>query len=442
MNTHNTNGRARRVPGDTRRPLPLRDRVLAQTSAPLTRFEEAFAAVEADDLPKWDSHVLRRDLVMKGGALVARSSTGDEEREGEPLHPTRWALGQMCARLGIPAGYFATCPAVLQDVQANYWLKSGPSGAARRTNQRKEEEDDSENERPEASAPAPAPPKEPKGSDGERWLLRASGDTLRAVLSSTYSPLDNRLLFETLAPLISPRLRVDWFALSDETLHLRLVDPSRTREVLPGDGLSVGVHISNSEVGARSLCVDALVYRLVCSNGLIALVKGQSLLKRRHVHIAPLRFRAALEEAVESAFSSAEGFLEQLEGSTRQSVPDPENAIEKLGERWGISEPVREAAKVALWREETKVRHSAYGLVNAFTGVAQLLNDDKRYDLEVLAGHLAQSGVPDFALAPREKQVAIGRGLAGADDVTALAQKTFDAQIVVRRPLAAVKEGR
>jgi len=268
--------------------------------------------------------------------------------------------------------------------------------------------------------------------------LRAKGDTLRAVLSSTYSPLDSRLVMETLSPLLDPHLRVDWFALSDEAMHLRLVDPTKTREVLPGDGLSVGVHISNSEVGARSLCVDALVYRLVCSNGLIAMVKGQSLLKRRHVHMAPLRFRAALEEAVEGAFTTAHGFLQQLEDSTRQGVPDPESAIEKLGERWGLSEPVREAAKVALWREETNVRHSAYGLVNAFTGVAQLLNDDKRYDLEVLAGQLAQGGVPDFALAPREKQIAVTRDVGQVGDVTEVAQKTFDARIVSRRPLTLV----
>ncbi len=227
---------------------------------------------------------------------------------------------------------------------------------------------------------------------------------------------------------------MDWFALSDESLHLRLIDPTKTREVLPGDGLSAGVHISNSEVGARSLCVDALVYRLVCSNGLIALVKGQSLLRRRHVHIAPLRLQAALAEAVESAFTTAEGFLERLRDSTRQSVPDPEGAIEKIGERWGLSEPVREAAKVALWREEASVRGSAFGLVNAFSGVAQLLTDEKRYDLEVLAGYLAENGVPEFALSPREKQIAVGI------DVTALAQKTFEAQIMSRRPLALARE--
>jgi len=431
MNTRNSNGRALRVPGDTHRlsPLrdriPLRDRVLAQVPAPLSRFDEALEAVKHDDLGKRDLRYPRGDLAMKGGALCVSSPSREEER----LRPTRWAIGQLCARLGIPASYFAACPSILQDIQANYWLQDGPSRTARRLFI-----PDEDNNGPTDDAGAPEPPQERANSANEQWLLRAKGDTVRAVLSSTYSALDNRLLFETLAPLIHPRLRVDWFALSDETLHLRLIDPTKTREVLPGDDLSVGVHISNSEVGARALCVDALVYRLVCSNGLIALVKGQSLLRRRHVHMAPLRFQAAIAEAVESAFTTAESFLERLRDSTRQNVPDPESAIEKIGERWGLSEPVREAAKVALWREEASVRESAFGLVNAFTGVAQLLTDEKRYDLEVLAGHLAENGVPAFALAPREKQIAVGT------DVTAYAQKTFEAQIVSRRPVVLARE--
>ncbi len=117
-----------RVPGGSARPAPLRDRVLTHAPAPLTRFEEAYDAIEHDDLGKWDTLCPRRDLVMKAGALCARSPEGEER---ERLHPTRWALGQMCARLGIPASYFAACPPLLQDIQGNYWLHNGPVTAGR-----------------------------------------------------------------------------------------------------------------------------------------------------------------------------------------------------------------------------------------------------------------------------------------------------------------------
>ena len=106
-------------------------------------------------------------------------------------------------------------------------------------------------------------------------MLRAKAENLRAVLSERYSPLDNATLLDELRVLLPDSYRVDWFGLQDESLHLRVVDPARTRELLPDDALTVGIHLVNSEVGMRSVTVDALVYRLVCTNGLIRLVKGQ-----------------------------------------------------------------------------------------------------------------------------------------------------------------------
>jgi hypothetical protein len=351
---------------DMRSPFPAKVQTL----------REARELIALDDRGKTDTLVVRRQLMLKDGDLVLPVED-DEAKSGsnvwDRLVPTAWAQGQLCARLGIPVTYFRGCPAVLQDQNANYWLRQGRDGK----------------------------------DYGEQWLLRSRHGALRAVLSSSYSPLDNATLLDALLPVLDHRYKLDWFALSDEGLHLRVVDPTRTREVLPDDALSVGVHITNSEVGKRSITVDALVYRLVCSNGLIALVQGKSLLRRRHIHIKGPRFVAALEEALSGAFGVAEEFLSRLEASTQQVVARPDTAIEKLGERWYLGEETQEAAKRALLREPSDRQHSAYALINAFTSAAQGLSDDKRYDLEVMAGEMARYGVPAFALSPLEKSVAV-----------------------------------
>ena len=193
-------------------------------------------SVRDDDAGKWDTLVPRKILQMQNGQL-SWPQMGDEQ----PLTPSTWASGQLCARLGLPAPYFRKCPTDLQDAQANYWLEHGPQ------------------------------------KPGEKWMLRAKDENLRAVLSERYSPLDNATLLDELRLLLPDSYRVDWFGLQDESLHLRVVDPARTRELLPDDALTVGIHLVNSEVGMRSVTVDALVYRLVCTNGLIRLVKGQKL---------------------------------------------------------------------------------------------------------------------------------------------------------------------
>ncbi len=368
----------------------------------LREFEEVRQAVVADDHGKWDACAWREDIALKDGLLTF---TPEENGAETRLAPTTWASGQLCARLGIPVAYFRKCPTVLQDVQANFWLKE----AGRATSK----------------------------NEGERWLLRAREGMLRAVLSERYSPLDNGTLLETLAPLISARYRVDWCGLSDESLHLRIIDPNRAREVLPDDELSVGIHISNSEVGLRSVTVDALVYRLVCKNGLIRLVRGKSLLRQRHIHLAQPRFVAALEEAVESALREADGFIEQLGRTTKEPVRDVEGTLKRLGIRWNLSQNTREAVEAALRREVSGQQETVYGLVNAFTSVAQGLPDEGRYDMEVLAGHLAQHGVAAYAPAPSHPKPRHSESREPLEeapfDVVEAAREMFEAEVVSRR---------
>ena len=353
--------------------------------------------VRADDMGKWDTIVPRHDLQMQDGNL----SFGGRE---QPLVPSGWATSQLCFRLGIPAPYFRKCPHDLQDEQANYWLEHG-------------------SQKPD-----------------ETWLLRAKDENLRAVLSDRYSPLDNATLLDELRMLLPDSYRVDWFGLQDESLHLRVVDPTRTRELLPDDALTVGIHLVNSEVGLRSVTVDAMVFRLVCTNGLIRLVKGKSLLRQRHLHVSHHRFVGALGEAIDNALKESEGFLNQLAATTQTPVPDISEVMDKIAEKWNLSDETQESAKLALRQENASQQESLYGLVNAYTSAAQRLPDSGRYDLEVLAGNLAQHGVAAFAphrssVSPRLPKQRETNGDNGHDepfDVVETAREMFEAQIMSR----------
>lgn len=379
--------------------------------------------IEADDKGKWDTIVTRGELALRDGELAFPAPNGEEMRLGL----SRWASGQFCTRLGIPAGYFRRCPTVLQDQQANYWLKEVKEARAThcKTHSVKRAgkhdgkhcgDTGEENEANEGDALS------------SRWRLRAHHGQVRAVLSNRYAPLDNSVLMESLTPILDSHYQVDWFGLTGESLHLRVIDPKKTREILPSDALSVGVHIANSEVGFRSVTVDALVYRLVCSNGLIRLVKGKSLLRQRHVHLQEPRFVAALEEAVANAFVTADEFLEQMKRSAKEPVADVEATIERIGERWNLSESTTETAKILLLREPAGLQETLYGVVNAFTAVAQRLPDEDRYDLEVLAGRLAEHGVAAYA-----PQKSLRRRIASNPDAAiALAKELFEAQVVPR----------
>jgi len=317
--------------------------------------------VQEDDQHKWDATVPCRQICLHGGRLVFPHAQDTGFEQGLSLTP--WAMNQACQKLGIPAGYFRKCPPALQDQQFNYWNQSDEVGRQ--------------------FAKADTDP-------DQAWLLRAKGSTLRGVLSSRYARLDNAALLDTLLPILSgTRYQVGLVALSSESFHLRLVDPTIARDVLPGDRLLVGVHIANSEVGLRAVTVDAIVYRLVCSNGLVRRVNSKSLLRQRHLHVSEPRFADLLAQAVQEAVTVAAGFIEQIAGAIRTPVPDPERAITLLGQSWSLSQTTQEQVRFALLAE--KPQGTLYALSNALTLVAQRLNPDERFHLETLTGALVDT---------------------------------------------------
>ncbi len=346
--------------------------------------------VAHDDTGKWDRVIERDELRLQDGRLrLPRSWQTDSVAAGTAatgatavrgLKLTDWATAQMCQKLGIPTAYYRRCPAPLQDAQVNHWLyRSAVEGAQ----QDPPEQDESPQQQHRHASVTE-----------RRWLVRVKADTARGILSERYAKLNNADILECLSPVLQETpFQVGWFAVTDESLHLRLFDPRLSREVLPGDRVVAGLHIGNSEVGKRAITVDALVYRLVCKNGLVRLVKGKSLLHHRHLGFGKADLGAGLSSAIREALVQSSGFMERLDQATREFVPDVEKALAALAEEINLSEKVVEQVTAALGQERHSQRDTLYGLVNALTFTAQSLAPDERYTLETAAGRLLEGGL-------------------------------------------------
>lgn len=62
--------------------------------------------------------------------------------------------------------------------------------------------------------------------------------------------------------------------------YIKAVNPRLQAEVSPGDIVQAGIIISNSEVGLGSVSIQPLIYRLVCSNGMVV---NEAAARRNHV---------------------------------------------------------------------------------------------------------------------------------------------------------------
>lgn len=395
-------------------------------------FEQVQDKVQSDDKEKWDVVLPRSEVLMREGKLLFPDARFYECEDG--IVPSPWAVGQICQRLNIPTSYFRRCPSHLQDVQFNWWNAkprnrgrdqvaiAEPSGHAHEyghtpfdayafnENPFGDEETNGDSYASTESASTESfDTGEPsayqngfsKGSGNghkfrngiyagteksEYWLLRSKGEVLRAVLTDKYTPLDNCTLLDSLHRCLPAHLQVQWLSLDNESFHLRIIDPRMTKEILRDDPLMAGLHIANSEVGKRSLSVDVMVWRQVCSNGLIKLVRGKNLLCQRHVSVSPHHFTALLKQALSSAVSHANDFMEQMAWSTQEPIKDVESEMKSLMQHYHLSQNFTDQVKAALQNERSDQQSTVFGLTNALTAAAQTLDAEQRYDVEVLAG--------------------------------------------------------
>lgn len=105
-----------------------------------------------------------------------------------------------------------------------------------------------------------------------RRMLRTLDGTARAFLSDRYRRIDNYEVAQSVLPIIGNMAgaSVESCELTDSKMYIKVVNQRITAEIAKGDVVQAGIVITNSEVGYGSVSVRPLIYRLVCSNGMIA----------------------------------------------------------------------------------------------------------------------------------------------------------------------------
>lgn len=106
----------------------------------------------------------------------------------------------------------------------------------------------------------------------ENRMLRTLDGNLRAFLSDRYRRIDNGEIAETVLPIIADMKTAQVMScqITETRMYIKVVNPRIQSEVKVGDVVQSGVIISNSEVGCGSVSISPLIYRLACTNGMVA----------------------------------------------------------------------------------------------------------------------------------------------------------------------------
>ena len=243
-------------------------------------------------------------------------------------------------------------------------------------------------------------------------MLRTMDGTARALLSDRYRRIDNFEVASAVLPIISGMdgASVESCELTDSRMYLKVVNPRVTAEVKKGDIVQAGIIISNSEVGMGSVNVSPLVYRLVCSNGMIAQDgavrkyhvgraneggEDFSIYRSETIEADDKAFLMKLEDSVKAAvdqarFAAIVDKMREATEATMEAKMVPQ-VVELASKEYGITEA---EGKGILGHLIAGGDLSLYGLANAVTRQAQ---DVESYDRST---ELEATGYKIITMAP------------------------------------------
>lgn len=340
--------------------------------------QEMAAEIERQSRLKEDYLVDTRNLQLESfGSDVYLHMYDNGSEALEPLEINQIAHRQFGTHLKIPAAYYdrmlTTYPELLAQ-NVNAWFQKEPS----------------------------------------KRMLRTMGGTARAFLSNRYRRIDNLEIAKVVLPIIGQiqGARFESCQVTDSRMYIKVVNTRLEAEVVPGDIVQAGVIISNSEVGQGSVCIQPLVYRLVCSNGMIV---NDAQTRRNHVgrvnnseesfllyseetlaaedHAFVLKIQDTVKAAVEEArFSQVIGLMRTAKQAP-MNTQDVPGIVRLTSKEFHITED--ESAGVLQHLIEGNDL-TLYGLSNAITRHSQ---DVESYDR---ATELESIGYNILSMPPRQ----------------------------------------
>ena len=270
---------------------------------------------------------------------------------------SRYALGQLATKIGVPTRYIEKCidsgRIDLAQDNVNSWLEDY----------------------------------------NKDLFIREYNGGIRGVLSSRYSVCDSHDILEVVNDAVDlSKYKVKGSYLNEERLHVRLIGT----EMLPIDGedLFAGLFIDSSDVGRSILTVKFGIYKQVCTNGLVIARAGGTLFEQKHIGITSEEFHEGLVASLKNVDLLTEHAVEWVQKAKHRenhwsALSEYEDDINEfvayIRQQTNLSE---ESSRKVINLMSTKYEDNRWGLINGITEVAQDFTLERRLELERIAGNI------------------------------------------------------
>ena len=270
---------------------------------------------------------------------------------------SRYALGQLSNKIGVPVRYLDKCIQsgridLAQD-NVNSWLEDY----------------------------------------NKDLFIREFSGGIRGVLSNKYSVCDSHEILEAVDDAVDlSKYKVKGSFLNEERLHVRLIG----KEMLPIDGedLFAGLFLDSSDVGRNILTVKFGIYKQVCTNGLVIARAGGTLFEQKHIGITAEEFHDGLFKSLQNVDLLTDHAVEWVQRAKNrynhwsvetEHPEDIEEFVAYIRQQTNLSD---DGAHKVISLMQTKYEDTRWGLINGITEVAQDFTLERRLELERIAGSM------------------------------------------------------
>lgn len=211
---------------------------------------------------------------------------------------------------------------------------------------------------------------------------------IRAILDYDTVIIDNSDLLDLINEYFGEEMEVallDGVDLADPTFNVRLA----FRESFdPGDGAEckIGFHLRASEVAFTPLTLNSIIYRPVCSNGLIVQYGGNPYFTSNYKEVMPEDMKALFEGVLPRLREDLNSVRNRVCKAVDEQVT-PEilrTLFSQLKKQKGVSTTFIEKVEVQAVGSSAKY----WDVINHITNLAQELPTDQRLKYEKFAGDL------------------------------------------------------
>lgn len=309
------------------------------------------------------SNVSDRNMIMSSvnGNLVFMPDdnpfVGDDPLVKVDMGMTRYAMSQLCNKLGVPVRYLEKCfDAGMIDLASdnvNAWLSEY----------------------------------------NKNLFIREYDGKIRGILSDRYMTLDTPEIMDVVSDVVdSSNYSTKGYFLSPERFHARLVQNEMMN--VGGEDLFAGIQIDSSDVGRSTLLVRFMIFKQVCTNGLCVSRGSGVLFEQRHIGISIDEFHSTFKESMNRIpilMDNAVEFIETArQRDDRYSVNRfSENQMKEFVERVKLKTKLSdESVSKVIDMMQNRYSPTRWGLINSITEVAQDFTLERRVELEKIAGDM------------------------------------------------------